>query len=215
MSFTIVGTFSQLGLNRNAAGYEIYGLLQPEQEPLTMQMKVRQVTADIFQQAKDTGEEAGLDSQGQVYFNNALLRTMGVVNDGATMNTLYILIAIVVVIIMIGSVSLIYNAFAISLSERSRYLGMLSSVGATRSQKRGSVFVGGRSHSCGTVGRRSGHRHHLFLHQSYDAGVLRDGSRSSRDHQLCLHGAGRGAFRPDHLYFRLYSRPAGLPHFGH
>ena len=84
LSFTIVGTFSQLGLNRNAAGYEIYGLLQPEQEPLTMQMKVRQVTADIFQQAKDTGEEAGLDSQGQVYFNNALLRTMGVVNDGAT-----------------------------------------------------------------------------------------------------------------------------------
>lgn len=143
LSFTIVGTFSQLGLNRNAAGYEIYGLLQPEQKPLTMQMKVRQVTADIFQQAKDTGEEAGLDSQGQVYFNNALLRTMGVVNDGATMNTLYILIAIVVVIIMIGSVSLIYNAFAISLSERSRYLGMLSSVGATRQQKSASVFFEG------------------------------------------------------------------------
>lgn len=143
LSFTIVGTFSQLGLNRNAAGYEIYGLLQPEQKPLTMQMKVRQVTADIFRQAKDTGEEAGLDSQGQVYFNNALLRTMGVVNDGATMNTLYILIAIVVVIIMIGSVSLIYNAFAISLSERSRYLGMLSSVGATRQQKSASVFFEG------------------------------------------------------------------------
>ena len=143
LSFTIVGTFSQMGLNRNAAGYEIYGLLQPEQEPLTMQMKVRQVTAEIFQQAKDTGEEAGLDSQGQVYFNNALLRTMGVVNDGATMNTLYILIAIVVVIIMIGSVSLIYNAFAISLSERSRYLGMLSSVGATRQQKSASVFFEG------------------------------------------------------------------------
>ena len=143
LSFTIVGTFSQLGLNRNAAGYEIYGLLQPEQEPLTMQMKVKQVTADIFHQAKDTGEEAGLDSQGQVYFNNALLRTMGVVNDGATMNTLYILIAIVVVIIMIGSVSLIYNAFAISLSERSRYLGMLSSVGATRQQKSASVFFEG------------------------------------------------------------------------
>ena len=143
MSFTIVGTFSQMGLNHNAAGYEIYGLLQPEQEPLTMQMKVRQVTAEIFQQAKDTGEKAGLDGQGQVYFNNALLRTMGVVNDGATMNTLYILIAIVVVIIMIGSVSLIYNAFAISLSERSRYLGMLSSVGATRQQKSASVFFEG------------------------------------------------------------------------
>src|SRR5699024_11534500 len=46
-------------------------------------------------------------------------------------------------IIIIGSVSLIYNAFAISVSERSRHLGMLSSVGATRKQKRNSVFFEG------------------------------------------------------------------------
>ena len=46
-------------------------------------------------------------------------------------------------IIIVGSVSLIYNAFAISVSDRSRYLGMLSSVGATRKQKRNSVFFEG------------------------------------------------------------------------
>ncbi len=38
---------------------------------------------------------------------------------------------------------MIYNAFAISVSDRSRYLGMLSSVGATRKQKRNSVFFEG------------------------------------------------------------------------
>jgi len=43
-------------------------------------------------------------------------------------------------IIIIGAVSLIYNSFAISVSERSRHLGMLSSVGATKRQKRNSVL---------------------------------------------------------------------------
>ena len=44
---------------------------------------------------------------------------------------------------MVGSIALIYNAFAISVSERSRYLGMLSSVGATKRQKRNSVYFEG------------------------------------------------------------------------
>lgn len=47
---------------------------------------------------------------------------------------------VLLIIIMIASVSLIYNAFHISLSERVRYLGMLSSVGATKQQKRASIF---------------------------------------------------------------------------
>jgi len=51
--------------------------------------------------------------------------------------------SIIMIIIIVGSVSLIYNAFAISVSDRSRYLGMLSSVGATKKQKRNSVFFEG------------------------------------------------------------------------
>ena len=46
-------------------------------------------------------------------------------------------------VIIIGSVALIYNAFAISVSERARHLGMLSSIGATKKQKRNSVFFEG------------------------------------------------------------------------
>ena len=52
-------------------------------------------------------------------------------------------VGIVVVIIMIGSVGLIYNAFAISLNDRSRYLGTLSSIGATKRQKKQSVYFEG------------------------------------------------------------------------
>lgn len=43
-------------------------------------------------------------------------------------------------VIMLGSVSLIYNAFSISVTERTREFGLLSSVGATRRQLRDSVW---------------------------------------------------------------------------
>lgn len=45
-----------------------------------------------------------------------------------------------IILIIAASLVLIYNVFAISFKERSRYLGMLSSVGATRSQKKWSVY---------------------------------------------------------------------------
>lgn len=50
------------------------------------------------------------------------------------------LVAVILVIIMVASVVLIYNAFAMSISERIRYLGMLASVGATKKQKKLSVY---------------------------------------------------------------------------
>jgi ABC-type lipoprotein release transport system permease subunit len=45
-----------------------------------------------------------------------------------------------VVLITAASLVLIYNVFSMSYRERCRYLGMLSSVGATRKQKRWSVY---------------------------------------------------------------------------
>lgn len=49
--------------------------------------------------------------------------------------------AALMLIILVGSVSLIYNAFSISVSERTKQFGLLSSVGATRKQIRRSVFT--------------------------------------------------------------------------
>lgn len=60
-----------------------------------------------------------------------------------TMVTLLSFSSVIMIIIMIASVMLIYNAFGISVSERSRYLGMLASVGATKAQKRRSVYFEG------------------------------------------------------------------------
>lgn len=47
---------------------------------------------------------------------------------------------IIIGLIMFGSISLIYNAFAISVSERTKQFGLLSSLGATKRQLRQMVF---------------------------------------------------------------------------
>lgn len=79
-------------------------------------------------------------------FNNQVLRFMGLSSDsGDQLFTalLYAVGAIVVFIIMMGSVFLIYNSFHISLNERTQQFGILASVGATAKQLRNSVIFEG------------------------------------------------------------------------
>ncbi len=63
--------------------------------------------------------------------------------QGGFLVTMLPIVLVVLILIVIASVMLIYNAFGMSLSERVRYLGMLASVGATKSQKRKSVYFEG------------------------------------------------------------------------
>ncbi|MBU5675258.1 FtsX-like permease family protein [Alkaliphilus sp. MSJ-5] len=76
-------------------------------------------------------------------FNDNVLRFMGLSDDNLFNTLLYAVGGIVVAIIMIGSIFLIYNAFTISLNERTRQFGILSSVGATARQLRNSVLFEG------------------------------------------------------------------------
>lgn len=63
--------------------------------------------------------------------------------DGFLMTALIPMTAIILLIIIVASVILIYNAFGMSLAERVRYLGMLASVGATKRQKKSSLYFEG------------------------------------------------------------------------
>ena len=75
--------------------------------------------------------------------NDYVLRFMGV-SDNELFNTLaYTVGAILTAIIMLGSFFLIFNSFSISLSERTKQFGILSSVGATSRQLRNSVLFEG------------------------------------------------------------------------
>ncbi len=78
--------------------------------------------------------------------NNDVLRWLGLSDDStdkATNAILYSVGAIVILIIMVGSIFLIYNSFDISLNERTHQFGILSSVGATAKQLRHSVLFEG------------------------------------------------------------------------
>ena len=66
--------------------------------------------------------------------NVELLRFLGVSDNTSFLAVLYSMAGILIAIIMFGSISLIYNAFAISVSERTRQFGLFSSVGATKRQ---------------------------------------------------------------------------------
>ncbi|MBM7608803.1 putative ABC transport system permease protein [Lysinibacillus composti] len=101
---------------------------------------LRDIKTSLFEHAKSLAQTHGIE---KVNYNSELLRYYGVTNNDDLRSTLFSLAAIVMGVIIIGSVALIYNAFAISVSERSRHLGMLSSVGATKKQKRNSVFFEG------------------------------------------------------------------------
>lgn len=72
--------------------------------------------------------------------NWSLLAAEGVFRYDNFGSVFFGLATILIFLIVLGSVSLIYSAFSISVSERTRQFGLLRSVGATRSQLRRSVL---------------------------------------------------------------------------
>lgn len=69
-----------------------------------------------------------------------LLQFYGVIGKESWRIMLYGFVIVLLGMVVFGSFSLIYHAFSISLSERTRKYGMLRSIGATRRQIRASVF---------------------------------------------------------------------------
>ena len=76
-------------------------------------------------------------------YNYDYLVYSGCGEDNTTIMTLFGFCAIILVIIAVVSIFMIYDSFAVSYQERARYLGMLASVGATKKQKRNSIYFEG------------------------------------------------------------------------
>ncbi len=143
--YTVVGIMERPGTeDYGGPGYTV--LTYEDQQQMNPQgdvdayLTMKHLSADIYDDGSQFAERNGIK---EVEFNNDLLRYSGIFGNDTMRSTLYSFMAIIIVIIMVGSVALIYNAFAISVSERARNLGMLSSVGATRRQKRNSVLFEG------------------------------------------------------------------------
>ncbi len=88
----------------------------------------------------DTAVEKIVGEDCNIEYNSILLAFSANSKD-STINGIVILMSVFfVVLIVAASVVLIYNVFNMSFEERTKYLGMLSSVGATGKQKRSSVY---------------------------------------------------------------------------
>lgn len=78
-------------------------------------------------------------SYGNADIHTELLNINGFTGEQNTTLTILLMAAILLLIVMLASVSLISNAFSVSVAERTKQFGLLASIGATRKQIRASV----------------------------------------------------------------------------
>ncbi len=91
-----------------------------------------------------------LSEESETALNGRVLTYLGISRYDGFNSMITGLAVIVIALIMFGSVSLIYNAFSISVSERTKQFGLLSSVGATRKQLKQMVLY--EAFAVGAVG---------------------------------------------------------------
>lgn len=143
-TYTIVGICVRPSFEGySSPGYTCITRLNPDDltstSLVTLRMTMNKLSNKIYETVPALAKNIGISGDNLVYHSD-LLRYMGISDNDVFLSTLYNLAAILIALIMVGSISLIYNAFAISVSERSRQFGMLSGTGATSRQIRKSVF---------------------------------------------------------------------------
>lgn len=139
-TFKLVGTFSHYSSSEYNAITGLDAKTVIPGDTVDLYTTQEKLSYGSSKQVERLGAEIG--SYTQITTHNDYLRYNGYL-EGDMAVAVYGAAAIILLIIMIASVTLIYNAFAISLNERSRYLGMLASVGATKRQKRSTVYYEG------------------------------------------------------------------------
>jgi len=147
VTYTVVGEIERPSWEPAwAPGYTVISYVDESmvsaEEKVNASVILKKVDKSLYSHAVNFAMEHQIDPE-RIGYNNSLLRYYGVTNNDNLQTTMFSLAAIIMSVVIVGSVALIYNAFAISVSERARHLGMLSSVGATKRQKRNSVFFEG------------------------------------------------------------------------
>lgn len=135
-------------MHDNYATYQCYNIIcgfdgNSEQfSSADARIKLKELNSNSINVINDIIKESGV-SKDNCSLNNEILNSHFAYEDGGSFAAMLPIIIIILIIIIVASVALIYNAFAMSLSERIRYLGMLASVGATKHQKRASIYFEG------------------------------------------------------------------------
>lgn len=138
-TYTVVGIYERPTFEDYAApGYTALTAADTksaEQSPIHCYFKLHK-PAGVY----DFMKEMGYTQEYRYAYNTKVLLYSGATPFDSFLTAFYSLAAIIIALIVFGSVSLIYNAFSISVSERTRQFGLLSSVGATKKQLRRMVL---------------------------------------------------------------------------
>ncbi|MDX8361669.1 ABC transporter permease [Cytobacillus sp. IB215316] len=144
-TYTIVGEIESPSWDTTLStpGYMIISYLDenlfPANKTVDAYIALDKVSQSLYDTSSSLAEKNNIDAD-KIQYNTHLLNYYGVTGKENLRMTIFASEIIIIVVIVAGSVALIYNAFTISFAERARYLGMLSSVGATKIQKRNSVL---------------------------------------------------------------------------
>lgn len=151
MDAQVVGFYRAWGYSSTMAAQGNTALLYPEDgmaaaaasDASDATLAYSLVCTNRPQQAEELAEEyaaEGLATEGS-QTHTSLLRWQGVRGTSATWNALYQIAGVLAVVIVVAGVSLVHNSFAISVAERTRQFGLLSSLGASKRQLRRSVLA--------------------------------------------------------------------------
>lgn len=109
---------------------------------LSVRFRIIKPTRQYEQTSKDIVARCGIQSE-RIGFHKELLATEGIIAGDSSLQMILSIGAVLILVIIGGSVIVIANAFYISASERVRQFGLLKSTGATKQQISRSVLMEG------------------------------------------------------------------------
>ena len=141
-TYTIVGKIERPNIeNYSSPGYTVLTYLDSVGDKVNVSALYKK-PKEYNELNKEICKNTQLDEDLDIYVNSDLLRFQGVMNE-TTLNALYTIAGVIIIIIVISSVFVIRNSFSISVSEKNRQYGMLTSIGATSKQIRKNVIFEG------------------------------------------------------------------------
>ena len=142
--FTIVGIIERPNMeieDYSAPGFTIITTLSEIKDNANILVRFKNIK-DTYKITEEISKNI-LNSETNFHANSELLRWSGVTRSDNTMSMFYSLAGIVIGIIVVSSVFVIRNSFAISITEKMKQYGMLSSIGATKKQIKKNVLFEG------------------------------------------------------------------------
>lgn len=145
-TFTIVGMYSMEGAQNefwdNPAGYTFITRDDDGIEPIYSTLYVRADGLKTYLEIEGLAHRFDADN-GTVSatLHNSLLTYQGLTEDTPASAAFWAIGCLLSGIVLAASVTLVYNSFAISIAERIRQFGLLSSMGASKRQLRVAIFT--------------------------------------------------------------------------